>query len=259
MEKNYKRIASKQSGFTLIELLIVIAIVGTLSTIIIASLNSAREKGKIAAIKSNLRNMVPQMELSYSDVGNYSAISTGGTNIRPNTFCIGPVTNMSIAITNGGAKSRCLSTNQAGWSDLAQRWGASALIPTSTSPIKAWSVSNLGAVTWDAKGVDSSGTFVGTDVTMNWVTAVAACATSGGRLPTIEELKTLADAQCEALGSADCTIDSERNPPGFLAGFYWSSTTVPSMSPNAYIEDFSNGSMTNFGLKFLNYYVRCVR
>jgi prepilin-type N-terminal cleavage/methylation domain-containing protein len=258
MEKNYKRIASKQSGFTLIELLIVIAIVGTLSTIIIASLNSAREKGKIAAIKSNLRNMVSQMELSYSDVGNYSAISTGGTDMRPNTFCIGPVANMATAIKNGGAKSRCLSTNQAGWSDLAQRWGASALIPTTSSPVKAWSVSNLGAVTWDAKGVNAAGVSVDTDVGMNWITAVAACATSGGRLPTIEELKTLADAQCEALGSADCTVDSARNPPGFSSGGYWSSTTMPSFPTYAYSVSFNSGFM-GYNVKTSNVYVRCVR
>jgi prepilin-type N-terminal cleavage/methylation domain-containing protein len=245
-------------GFTLIELLVVIAIIGILSSVVIASLNSAREKGKIAAIKSNLRNMVPQMELSYSDVGNYSAISTGGTNYRPNTICIGPVADMSTAIINSGAKSRCLSTNQAGWSDLAQRWGASALIPTTSSPVKAWSVSNLGAVTWDAKGVNTAGAFVGTDVTMNWVTAVAACATSGGRLPTIEELKTLADAQCEALGSADCTIDSARNPPGFIANYYWSSTTVPSTPANAYYELFFYGYMNDTS-KTNNHYVRCVR
>lgn len=52
-------------GFTLIELLVVIAIIGILSSVVLASLNTARGKGSDAAIKSNLNNMRAQAELSY--------------------------------------------------------------------------------------------------------------------------------------------------------------------------------------------------
>jgi len=56
-----------QKGFTLIELLVVIAIIGILSSIVLASLSSARSKGTDAAITSTLSNMRAQAELFASD------------------------------------------------------------------------------------------------------------------------------------------------------------------------------------------------
>ncbi len=57
-------------GFTLIELLVVIAIIGILSSVVLASLNTARNKGADAAVKSNLNNMRAQAELFYDNNGN---------------------------------------------------------------------------------------------------------------------------------------------------------------------------------------------
>lgn len=53
----------KNKGFTLIELLVVIAIIGVLASIVLVSLNSARDKGKNAAIQKNLQNSIPAAEL----------------------------------------------------------------------------------------------------------------------------------------------------------------------------------------------------
>jgi prepilin-type N-terminal cleavage/methylation domain-containing protein len=62
----------KQKGFTLIELLVVIAIIGILSAVILASLNTAREKGEDAAIQGDLSSIQTEAALYYSDAGNNS-------------------------------------------------------------------------------------------------------------------------------------------------------------------------------------------
>jgi prepilin-type N-terminal cleavage/methylation domain-containing protein len=56
-------------GFTLIELLVVIAIIGILSSVVLASLNTARNKGKDAAAQSSLSGIRSAAELYYSGDG----------------------------------------------------------------------------------------------------------------------------------------------------------------------------------------------
>lgn len=65
-------------GFTLIELLVVIAIIGILASVVLASLNSARDKGTDAANKSNLNNIRAQAEIVYDDDGDYAAVCADG-------------------------------------------------------------------------------------------------------------------------------------------------------------------------------------
>jgi prepilin-type N-terminal cleavage/methylation domain-containing protein len=224
-------------GFTLIELLVVIAIIGLLSSVILASLSSARAKARAAAIAGNLRNMIPAAEMALDATGNYSTASTS-------------VVKILTAISGASVKTYFFSWNNPGYSDVYLRYGASAIDYNATPPVKAWSVSQAGQVTWDAKGVNSSGVFVGTDVTMTWDQANTACALSGGRLPTAEEAYTLSQATFLASGSY--------TPPGFVASRYWSSTTVPSNSAWAYVEDMTDGGIPVTG-KSSTFYVRCVR
>jgi type IV pilus assembly protein PilA len=56
-----------RKGFTLIELLIVVVIIGILAAIAIPKFASTKEKAYLAAMKSDLRNLVTAEEAYFSD------------------------------------------------------------------------------------------------------------------------------------------------------------------------------------------------
>ena len=66
-------------GFTLIELLVVIAIIGILSSVVLASLNSARAKGRDARRISDLKQLQLALELYYeANSSLYPVANTAG-------------------------------------------------------------------------------------------------------------------------------------------------------------------------------------
>ena len=69
-----------RKGFTLIELLIVVVIIGILAAIAIPKFSNTKEKAYVAAMKSDLRNLVTAQESYFADqnpgvYGNLAALS----------------------------------------------------------------------------------------------------------------------------------------------------------------------------------------
>jgi prepilin-type N-terminal cleavage/methylation domain-containing protein len=63
-------------GFTLIELLIVVVIIGVLASIAIPKFANTKDKAYIAAMKSDLRNLVTAQEAYFSDYVTYASTTT---------------------------------------------------------------------------------------------------------------------------------------------------------------------------------------
>ena len=62
---------ANRSGFTLIELLIVISIIGILSTVVLASLGSARERARDSNRVTDIRQIQLALELYFEQNGEY--------------------------------------------------------------------------------------------------------------------------------------------------------------------------------------------
>lgn len=192
------RFGKKDKGFTLIELLVVVAIVGILSGVILVSLNTARQKARIANIKANLKNMISQAGMFSIDTGSYA------------NFCLDPkIVEMKDSIVNSGGTVNCFSTSS---TTNGLSWAVSAFLNSDNT--KNYSVDQNGVVVWDTSDISTS--------TMTWAVAKEACQSAGKRLPSIEELKTIREAYNPV------TTDPAYPPIFGQPSYYWSSTTKPS-------------------------------
>ncbi len=134
-----KKILNKK-GFTLIELLVVIAIIGILSSVVLASLNTARAKGADAAIKSNLANARAEAEIFYDSAtpSTYSGVCalTGNNVIGDSVTAAGSAGGASYAVSNTANVTATVAVCH----DAAGGWAAAA-------PLKAggaWCVDSTG-------------------------------------------------------------------------------------------------------------------
>jgi len=92
-------------GFTLIELLVVIAIIGILASIVLVSLNSARQKGQDTRILADVNQIRTQIESEASAGGGYPVGASTCLTANANTISgSGNCATLSAdAVTNGGS------------------------------------------------------------------------------------------------------------------------------------------------------------
>ena len=139
-------------GFTLIELLVVIAIIGLLSSVVLASLSTARRKGNTAAAQSQLKSLQVAMQLCISENnGNYP--NSGG--------------NQEICL-DGGSDTSCLFGGTS--------YGESSLLSCGSSGtlrdfLKADSI-NSSTFNATVTGAPGAGTYNGLVYTYNATTKI---------------------------------------------------------------------------------------
>ena len=103
-----------RKGFTLIELLIVVVIIGILAAIAIPKFSNTKEKAYVAAMKSDLRNLVTAQESYFADFNIY------GTSVAGLTGYYNASAGVTVAITatagiswqatadHGGTTKQCI-------------------------------------------------------------------------------------------------------------------------------------------------------
>jgi prepilin-type N-terminal cleavage/methylation domain-containing protein len=132
----------RNKGFTLIELLVVIAIIGILSSVVLASLTSARNKGADAAIKAQLANIGPSAEIFYDTPSSYLG------------FC---ATTNPIWVQAAGVITKSAGPGSPVCGNDATTWAVYSTLKNPTTGTTGWCADNSGFI-GASNGLSSGGT-----------------------------------------------------------------------------------------------------
>ncbi len=122
----------RKAGFTLIELLIVIALIAVLTSIVVSSLSTSRQKGIRASVQANLTNARAQAELFF--LTNQTYVGVCGTipvgTIQPIGEFVGKAATAVQAGTVATTPGTAQAVGQAICWESANAWVASVPIAT---------------------------------------------------------------------------------------------------------------------------------
>lgn len=89
-------------GFTLIELLVVISIVGILTSVVLVSINSAKDKSIDTAIKATLANATVDAEVFIENNGTFEGVCSASTDRAIGPYVLNAGRKLSPTISVGG-------------------------------------------------------------------------------------------------------------------------------------------------------------
>lgn len=232
-----------KKGFTLIELLVVIAVIGVLSSIVISSLSSARERAQIAAIQQTLKGIQTNALIYQLDENTFEGLCTFSDESFHESIEVQIEALKDIA---GEDRVHCIvRTSDINFNCCGHYNSNDNLARKNFSVAVSFADRNFGV---DINGIFELDKEPRPSSTVNWNTANQACANEGKKLPSVEFLTAL------YYNGTGWSGDIRE----FTGGRFWTSTKSSVSDDYAYMAIVSSYQGIQRRVKTYNNYYRCV-